>query len=206
MKSFIAALTAAAAALFVSSCSGSANDGHSEHQQGSETSAPSAAAQPAGFNADDIAFATNMIPHHQQAVDMSAMVPERSTNPEVIKLAGDISAAQGPEKETLKVLLVQWKEGGSDDPDGQSPEGHDGHGMNMQGMIDDATMSRLEALKGAEFDELWLQSMIDHHRGAIEMANAEIANGANADAKNLAQQIVAAQQAEIGQMKQMLGG
>jgi uncharacterized protein (DUF305 family) len=209
MKSFIAALTAAAAALFVSSCSGSANDGHSEHQQGSETSAPSAAAQPAGFNADDIAFATNMIPHHQQAVEMSAMVTERSTNPEVIKLAAGISAAQGPEIETLKVLLVQWKEGGSgDDTSGASPspEGHDGHGMNMQGMIDDATMSRLEALKGAEFDELWLQSMIDHHRGAIEMANAEIANGANADAKNLAQQIVAAQQAEIGQMKQMLGG
>jgi uncharacterized protein (DUF305 family) len=206
MKSFIAALVAAAAALFVSSCSGSASDGHSEHQQGSETSASSAAAQPAGFNADDIAFATNMIPHHQQAVDMSAMVPERSTNPEVIKLAGAISAAQGPEKETLKVLLVQWKEGGSDDPDGQSPGGHDGHGMNMQGMIDDATMSRLEALKGAEFDQLWLRSMIDHHRGAIDMANAEIANGANADAKALAQQIVTAQQAEIGQMKQMLGG
>src|SRR4051812_30781765 len=119
MKSLIAALAAAAAALFVSACSGSSSDDHSEHQQGSATSSSSAAAQPAGFNADDIAFATNMIPHHQQAVDMSAMVPERSTNPEVIKLAGDISAAQGPQKETLKVLLVQWKEGGSDNPDGQ---------------------------------------------------------------------------------------
>ena len=69
-----------------------------------------AAQQPAGFNADDVAFATNMIPHHQQAVEMSAMVPDRSTNPEVVQLAQQISAAQGPEIETLKVFLVQWKE------------------------------------------------------------------------------------------------
>lgn len=76
----------------------------------------------------------------------------------------------------------------------------------MNGMVDDATMSRLETLKGPAFDQLWLQSMIGHHEGAIAMANTEIADGANADAKTLAQQIVTAQQAEITQMKQMLGG
>ena len=79
-------------------------------------------------------------------------------------------------------------------------------GMQMPGMVDDGTMSKLESLKGAEFDTLWLQSMIGHHEGAIEMANTEIADGANADAKTLAQEIVTAQQAEIAQMKQMLGG
>jgi uncharacterized protein (DUF305 family) len=206
MKSFIAAL---AAALLLSSCTSPASDGHADHQQSSQSSQSSQSGQPAGFNADDVAFATDMIPHHQQAVEMSGLVPDRSTDPAVIKLAADISAAQGPEIETLKVFLVQWKEGGSGDDTNDtspSPEAHGGHGMDMQGMVDEATMARLESLKGAEFDKLWLQSMIDHHRGAIEMANAEIANGANADAKNLAQQIVTAQQAEIGQMKQMLGG
>jgi uncharacterized protein (DUF305 family) len=144
---------------------------------------------------------------------MAALVADRSTNRAVIKLAADISAAQGPEIETLKVFLVQWKEGSDtnpqvpESPESPSPGGHGGmNATDMQGMIDAAAIANLASLKGAEFDKLWLQSMITHHEGAIEMANAEIAGGANVDAKNLAQQIVAAQQAEINQMKQMLGG
>ena len=74
------------------------------------------------------------------------------------------------------------------------------------GMVDDATMTKLKSLNGSEFDTLWLESMISHHQGAIEMARAEITNGKNVDAKGLAQTIVETQQAEIGQMKQMLGG
>ena len=64
----------------------------------------------------------------------------------------------------------------------------------------------LRPLTGAEFDKLWLESMIGHHQGAIEMAKAEIANGDNVDAKDLAKNIVTTQEAEIGQMKQMVGG
>ena len=73
-------------------------------------------------------------------------------------------------------------------------------------MVDEATISRLTSLEGNEFDQLWLTSMIAHHRGAIEMAKAEVANGANVDAKSLADRIIDTQQGEIGQMKQMLGG
>ena len=76
----------------------------------------------------------------------------------------------------------------------------------MQGMVDDATMAKLQTLKAQEFDTLWLESMISHHQGAIEMAKAEIANGENVDVKRMAQTMVDTQQAEIGQMKQMLGG
>ena len=76
----------------------------------------------------------------------------------------------------------------------------------MQGMVDDATMARLQTLKGEEFDTLWLESMISHHQGAIEMAKAEVANGQNVDVKGMAQTMVDTQQGEIGQMKQMLGG
>ena len=198
MKSFIAALAVAATALVLPSCSSPATEDHTEHQPGTESSA---AEHPAGFNADDVAFATNMISHHQQAVQLSALVPDRSTDPALIKLAADISAAQGPEIETMKVLLVQWKEGGSGDE--PAPETHAGHGAPMQGMVDEPTMKTLETLRGNEFDTLWLTSMIGHHQGAIEMAKAELANGVNADAKNVAQHIVTAQQAEITQMKQM---
>ena len=194
----VAALFAAvAAALFLSSCSSPASDGHTDHQHSDE---PVITGQPAGYNADDVAFATNMIPHHEQAVELSAMVPDRSTNEELITVAQQISAAQQPEINVMKVFLVQWNE----NPDANS--GHAGHGNTMAGMVDAATMTKLQSLQGAEFDKLWLESMISHHQGAIEMAKAELANGDNVDATGLAKNIVATQEAEIGQMKQMLGG
>jgi uncharacterized protein (DUF305 family) len=191
-----AALAAVAAALFLSSCSRPASDGHT----GQPSDQPVITGQPAGYNADDVAFANDMILHHQQAVDLSAMVPDRSANTELVSLAQQISTVQQPEINVMKVFLVQWKE----NPDTNS--GHAGHGNTMQGMVDGATMTRLESLNGAEFDKLWLESMISHHQGAIEMAKAEIANGDNVDAKSLANNIVTTQEAEIGQMKQMLGG
>src|SRR5262245_29543981 len=194
----VAALLAAlAAALFLSSCSNSTSDSHADHPKSDE---PVITGQPAGYNADDVAFATNMIPHHQQAVDLSALVPDRSTNAQLITLAQQISAAQQPEINVMKVFLVQWNE----NPDTNS--GHGGHGNTMQGMVDEATMTKLQSRNGAEFDKLWLESMISHHQGAIEMAKAELANGDNVDAKSLANNIVTTQEAEIGQMKQMLGG
>ena len=193
----LAALAALTAALFLSSCSTSASDSHADHPQ---TDQPVITGQPAGYNADDVAFATNMIPHHQQAVDLSAMVPDRCTNAGLVALADQISAAQQPEINVMKVFLVQWNE----NPDTNS--GHAGHGSTTQGMVDAATMTKLESLSGEEFDELWLASMISHHQGAIEMAKAEVANGDNVDAKTLANNIVTTQEAEIGQMKQMLGG
>lgn len=207
MKSFLAALAALALALFVSACSTPASDGHTDHAHGPETS--SDAGQPADANDADVAFATMMIPHHEQAVELSEMVPSRTTNAEIVKLAQTISAAQGPEIETMKVFLVQWNAGGqerSDSGNGTGEGAHEGHDMSeMQGMVDTATMEKLTTLNGEEFDKLWLQSMIGHHEGAIEMANTELKDGANPDAKRLAQQIVTAQQAEITSMKQMLG-
>ena len=194
MKTLIALVAAIATALFVSSCtspSSTSSDGHTDHTHGSESSAA------APNNAADVTFVSGMIPHHEQAVEMSALVPQRSTNPEVIKLAADISAAQEPEIQTMKGFLAQWNAG--------EGSGHDGHDMGaMAGMVDDDSMAKLETLKGAEFDKLWLTSMIGHHEGAVTMAKTEIADGANADAKALADHIVTAQEAEIAQMKQMV--
>ena len=76
----------------------------------------------------------------------------------------------------------------------------------MAGMVDEATMTKLQSLRGTEFDTLWLQSMISHHQGAIEMAKAEVANGQNEDVKRMAQTMIDTQQAEIAQMNQMLKG
>ena len=194
MKTLTALVAAIATALFVTSCtspSSTSSDGHTDHTHGSESSAA------APNNAADVAFVSGMIPHHEQAVEMSALVPQRSTNPEVIKLAADISAAQEPEIQTMKGFLAQWNAG--------EGSGHEGHDMGaMTGMVDDGSMAKLETLKGADFDKLWLTSMIGHHEGAVTMAKTEIADGANADAKALAGHIVTAQEAEIAQMKKMV--
>jgi len=190
----LAAIATFAAAIVLSSCGTAATQ-----NQGLSASATSTD-QVAAHNADDVMFAQMMIPHHQQAVELAAMVPDRSNNPDVIALAAKIAGEQQPEIDTMKALLLQWNV----DPNEMSHES--GHaGMAMAGMVNDATMVRLDSLKGASFDMLWLQSMISHHQGAIEMAKTEIADGKSADLITLAKNIVAAQQAEIDQMKQMLG-
>lgn len=188
------------AALFLTSCSGS-----SDHTETHPADEPAGTAQPPGFNADDHAFATNMIPHHEQAIELAAMVPDRSTNADVIALAAKISAEQEPEIKALRVFLVQWDENPDDDVSQGQHGGHGGHGA-MAGMVDEATMTKLQSLRGTEFDTLWLQSMISHHQGAIEMAEAEVANGQNEDVKRMAQTMIDTQQAEIAQMNQMLKG
>ncbi|MGZ5379117.1 MAG: DUF305 domain-containing protein [Mycobacterium sp.] len=187
-------------ALFLTSCSGSEDhtDAHTTDESSSTAASP-------GFNADDHAFATNMIPHHEQAIELAAMAPEHSTDSELIALAAKISAEQEPEIKALRVFLVQWDENPDDNASHGDHGGDGGHGT-MAGMVDDATMAKLQSLQGAEFDTLWLQSMISHHQGAIEMAKAEVANGQNVDIKRMAQTMVDTQQAEITQMNQMLEG
>ncbi len=203
-----AVLAALATAIFMTACSNSSDtatdNGHADHAQTEETI--TVTGEPAGFNSEDIAFATNMIPHHEQALELSALVPERSTNPELLALAEQIAGAQEPEINTMKAFLVQWKENPEDSHDGHGDDsGHVDHSQ-MAGMVDEATMTRLEGLSGPEFDTLWLESMIAHHEGAVEMAEDELAGGANVDAKALAQTIIDAQQAEIAQMQGMLDG
>ena len=119
----LAVLAGLVTAIFLSACSSTtASDGHTDHEHGT-TESPAVAGAPAGFDADDVAFATNMIPHHQQAVDLTALVPGRSTNPELIALAQQISGAQAPEIDTMKAFLVQWKENPDDDT-GHGPWRH----------------------------------------------------------------------------------
>ena len=141
-------------------------------------------------------FAQMMIPHHPAGPGARRAGAGRTTDPAVTKLADAIAAQQLPEIGAMKALLAQWE---------AEPQ-HADHGMPMTGMVDDATMTKLKLLRGADFDKLWLQSMIGHHQGAIEMANTEVAAGQSPDMIVLAKNIITAQQAEIDQMNQMLGG
>jgi uncharacterized protein (DUF305 family) len=177
----------------------------------SASSRPTTSSQPgATFNSTDVMFAQMMIPHHQQAVEMATLAETRATNPQVKTLAAQIKAAQAPEIATMTRWLTAWGQPTA------APSGHDMGGMpgmssampsmihGMPGMMSDADMAKLKAASGTEFDRQFLQMMIDHHKGAIEMARAEQANGANPDAKALAARIIQTQQAEIDTMQKML--
>jgi uncharacterized protein (DUF305 family) len=162
---------------------------------------PSPAAPAAQHGAADLTFARDMIPHHQQAVTLAAMVPARTGNTDLRMTATHIGADQQAEVRTLTGLLTTWDE--SSDSSGSSPDQH-GMTMPMVGMVDDATMQRLRTLQDGPFDTLWVTSMIGHHRGAIAMANDEIAHGQSPDAIHVAELIVTSQQREISMMNHLI--
>jgi len=157
------------------------------------------AASGAAHNDADVTFAQQMIPHHQQAVEMAELAETRAASQEVKDLAADVESAQGPEIETMTGWLESW---GEDVP----AEGE--HNMSdmadMPGMMGEEEMADLESAAGAEFDRMFLTMMIEHHEGAIEMAKTEQEDGESSDAVALAEDIEAAQGTEIATMNEIL--
>jgi uncharacterized protein (DUF305 family) len=156
----------------------------------------------AEFNATDVAFAQGMIPHHAQAIEMSEMALETSSNPDVVRLATQIKAAQDPEIQQL----TQWLEGW-DQPVPEATGAHDMDGMGsmmMSGMMSQEDMERLASAAGPSFDRMWMEMMILHHEGAVEMAEEQVANGEYRPAVTVAEQIIASQQTEIDEMNGLL--
>lgn len=148
-----------------------------------------ATATESGFSSQDVNFAEEMIPHHQQALEMSALALSNSTNPEILDLAEQIKAAQDPEIQ----LMSSWP--------GVNPAAHAGH--SMSGMLSDAEMGELQNAMGKEFDQLFLAGMIKHHEGAIEMAKV-VVDSMNQEVADLAKSIIESQSAEIELMKSLL--
>lgn len=163
-------------------------------------------------NDSDVAFASDMIQHHAQALSMVDLTLDRDLDPEVQVLAEDIRAAQGPEIETMADWLTTW---GEDVPETMRDHANSGHdtgdisesmeGMDeMPGMMTADDMSALKNASDADFQDKWLQMMIEHHEGAVEMGEAEQEDGQFKDAVDLAGQIVDSQTQEIATMKSLL--
>ncbi|MEU8324515.1 DUF305 domain-containing protein [Nonomuraea sp. NPDC048881] len=188
-------LAAAAGALVLLAACG-ANDTASTAAPEATTASATASAPPSqpSFNDADVMFAQMMIPHHQQAVEMAELAPQRAKDPEIKKLAADIKAAQDPEIQTMKGWLTEW---GKPVPSG-------GMGHDMPGIMSAEDMKKLDGAKGAAFDRLFAEQMIAHHEGAIEMARTEQASGVNPQAKELAKAIESTQQAEVAQLRKLL--
>ena len=188
MKKTLALVALPIAALLLSACGADADAGDGA----------------ASFNDADIAFAQGMVPHHQQAVEMAQLAEQRAESAEVKDLAADIEAAQAPEIEQLTTWLQDWE---AESPTPSMDHGDMGHGdasSDLSGMMTAEDMGMLEDTRGAGFDEMFLTMMIEHHEGAVEMAETEVDEGENADAIAMAEQIITTQEAEIKQMEQLL--
>lgn len=194
-------LAAVAATLTLAACGSHASTGHSTGSSGNATTAAAAAGASATFNDADVTFAQSMIPHHEQAIEMAelALDPKASASAKVKELATRIKGAQDPEINQMKTWLTARSKPTTMDTSG-------GHDMsNMAGMMPVSDMDALAALTGKDFDKSWLDMMIAHHTGAITMAETEKAGGADAEMKKLADDIIAAQQKEITEMKALVG-
>jgi len=140
----------------------------------------------------DQMFLEMMIPHHNQALEMSALARSNTSNPEILALAKAIDE----EQETEIDLMTGWLgESGGD------MHAHDGH--MMDGMLSEAQMAELKNAKDAEFDRLFLEGMILHHEGAIEMVQM-VVDTENQQVKELANSIIKSQTAQIEQMRNLL--
>ena len=161
----------------------------------------------------DVLFATEMIPHHQQAVAMAALAPAHGASRPVQAVASQISAEQIPEIAQLRGMLAEWGQSAPTAAPTAAPMGGM-PGMGGGGALADAApgmmtadeMTQLEAAGGPAFDRAFLQMMITHHQGALTMAKAELADGRDPDATLMAQNISDAQQASIELMQRLLAG
>ncbi|WP_237768186.1 DUF305 domain-containing protein [Serinicoccus sp. CNJ-927] len=167
------------------------------------TANPSSSAASEEHNDADVQFATEMIPHHQQAVEMSDMALEQGGT-EVRELAERIQAAQAPEIETMTEWLQAWGEDVPETDGHGSMEGMD-HSQ-MEGMMSPEDMADLGSAQGSQFDTMWLEMMIEHHDGAITMAQTQVADGLDPEAVALAEDIAESQEAEIEEMEALLQG
>lgn len=193
------ALAAAAAlTLALSACGSDDDSAASPPDAASSGASPSSGSVSAAHNEPDIAFITEMHPHHAGALEMAELAETRAEDEGVKALAARIAEAQEPEMERMMDMAQAWD---VDMPAGDHGGAHaspgDGAGMGMD-------MTALDSLSGSEFDRRFLEMMIEHHRGALPMARTQLDQGENAQAQRMAEDILRTQQAEITEMQQLL--
>lgn len=198
----------AAAVLALSACGGADSTdtagGTSEAPVSSTAAAPTSHGAPeknaAEHSEADVEFAQMMLPHHEQAIQMSDIILAKDDIPaDVVELAEEIKAAQGPEIQQLTEWLEEW---------GEPVEPGDDHGSHdmstMEGMLSDGELGQLADAEGTDAARMFLEQMIAHHEGAVTMAEDEVSGGTYQPAVELARTIITTQQNEIDAMHNML--
>ena len=195
-KSFRIVTVSAIAVVALSACGSSNMSGPTSSQSMDGMMGNDVMGNESSLSANDIMFLQMMIPHHEQAIEMSKLAAENTRSAGVIDLANRIEAAQQPEIDLMKKLL-------SDAGQSEMPGHGMSHGTSDVGMLSESDMIALASAKEQGFDALYLTGMIAHHNGAIAMAG-EVSNSSNSDVKELVSKIISSQTAEIMEMNKLL--
>ena len=205
----LGATTALSLLLALTACGGE-DSGSMDHSSMSSSSSSAASSPPSGAAVDaehddhDVVFAQQMVVHHEGAIEMAEAAATRASSQEVRDLAATIASAQQPEIDRMTSWLTAW---GEPVEAGSSTEGVEHSSMghsSMPGTMTEEQMSQLSSATGADFDRLFLRMMIEHHTGAVQMAETEQQQGVNPQARELAGSIATSQDAEIDRMEQLL--
>ena len=185
LKRAIATIFIAIVALSLSGCASTGTKG-SMHDHSTQAAGD--------LSSDDVMFLQMMIPHHQQAIDISDLALTKSEDAELLALAKNIRDEQAAEIVKMKAWL---------DAAGADLEMDHGASHSMSGMLSDSELAALDKASGKNFDVLWLKAMTGHHTGAIDMT-AMIENAKNAEIKSFGEGIVASQSGQNKAMAAMI--
>ncbi len=162
-------------------------------------------------NEADVEFATAMVEHHAQAIQMANYtIGREGIDPRIAELAEEIRISQTAEIDEMAELLRAW---GEDVPetgfatgDSHSHDTGAGHGehADMPGMMSGAEMDELAGAQGDAFAEMWMRMMIEHHEGALTMIDEVQDDGEHDGLRGLAEEMEAAQRTEIGDLERWL--
>lgn len=209
-KRVVRVLLSAVLAVALGGCSDSEPDGPKVIQPGApgepnKTGDADPVERSDQWNHTDVAFMQMMIPHHHQALKMSAMAEKHARSKGVRILADRIRGAQAPEIQAMSAWLDERNiEVPRADADPKEFD-HSQHGHNkMMGMMTPAQMKELSAARGEKFDRLFLRGMIRHHAGAVDMAEDAAQDGTDVIVSELTADVAATQSAEIGRMEALL--
>jgi uncharacterized protein (DUF305 family) len=180
---------AAAAGLLFTGCGNKANSNPAPPPPAAR-SAPTSPQQQ--HNQADVVFLQNMVLHHTQAITMSQIARNQASAAQVKDLAVRIEAEQNPQIQQMNSLLTGWGIPAPATTGGTGTTSGVGHGQ-LPGMV-----------SGAGFDRAFLEMMIVHHQDAVDMSQIELAQASNPATRNLAQQIISADQAQISEMQTLL--
>lgn len=217
-----AVVVTAVAALLVAGCAGEQTTGGHGQSAGHHAEQPVAGATDGGhdmsgmdgmdgmapvspppddadWNAADATYLTMMVSHHSQAIDMSELAATRASDPRVQAIARSIGSGQGREVIVMATWLVEH---GQPEPTVESVAAMSE--MGMPGMLTQDQLGDLGTLDGAEFDRRFLEDMIQHHQGAVAMAEDEVATGRDVVVVDMATEVIAGQNAEIARMRDLL--
>lgn len=214
-RTTLSAVAAVTAVLALSGCASehtSADHGQGGHTEGHDGAAaagdgmtghamPEVSAPPDGadWNTADAEYLTMMVAHHSQALDLAELAPDRASDPRVLRLAEAIDVGQGREIVMMATWLVQH---GQAEPTPESVAHMTS--MGMPGMLTGAQLDALAETDGQTFDRTFLEDMIQHHQGAVAMAEDVMVSGRDQRVNEIATDVVAGQGAEISRMRDLL--